>query len=348
MPDAARSSSCSSGLTAITPRTWAVESVGGMGYLLSQQLVAVGETVLDVPATLASRVRVLGTGQSTKSDPNDARSVAVAALHAPSLAVVRPADHVTVCRLLAKHHTDVARWRTKLCCRLHALVGELVPGGIDKEVVVNQARSLLDDIVCGDVAAVERHRQAVELVDEIEHLDVVLKDSRARITAAVAASGTTLTEIFGVGPIVACMLIGYSGDPSRFTTAVPLRRLHRHRPDRVLLRRPHHPPAVTARQPPVEPRPALRGDHPDPAPPQSRPPLLRPQARRRQDPARGDPLPSSGGSATSSGGTSSPTPDASPTDDKRVRAGHSRNVSVACVTGSHLNTGSSAKSLPGP
>jgi transposase len=201
-----------------TARTWAVEAVGGMGYLLSQQLVAVGETVLDVPATLASRVRVLGTGQSTKSDPNDARSVAVAALHAPSLAVVRPADHVTVCRLLAKHHTDVARWRTKLCCRLHALVGELVPGGIDKEVVVTQARSMLDNIVCGDVAAVERYRQAVELVDEIEHLDVVLKDSRARITAAVAASGTTLREIFGIGPIVACMLIGYSGDPTRFTT----------------------------------------------------------------------------------------------------------------------------------
>ncbi len=78
-------------------RTWAVECAGGMGYLLSQQLVAAGETVLDVPATLASRVRVLGTGQSTKTDPNDAHSVAVAALHAPSLAAVRPADHVTVC-----------------------------------------------------------------------------------------------------------------------------------------------------------------------------------------------------------------------------------------------------------
>ena len=161
----------------VTPRTWAVESAGGMGYLLSQQLVAAGETVLDVPASLASRVRVLGSGQSTKTDPNDARSVAIAALHAPSLAVVRRADHVTVCRLLAKRHTDLARWRTKQCCRLHALITELVAGGIDKEVVVNQARSLLDEIVCDDAAAVERHRQAVELVDDIEHLDVVLKDS---------------------------------------------------------------------------------------------------------------------------------------------------------------------------
>ncbi len=64
------------------PRTWAVESAGGLGYLLSQQLVAAGETVLDVPATLASRVRVLGTGRSDKNDPNDARSVAIAALRA--------------------------------------------------------------------------------------------------------------------------------------------------------------------------------------------------------------------------------------------------------------------------
>ena len=190
-----------------------------MGYLLSQQLVAAGETVLNVPATLASRVRVLSTGQSTKMDPNDAHSVAVAALRAPSLAPVRPADHVTVCRLLVKHHTDLARWRNKLCCRLHALVGELVPGGINKEVVVNQARCLLESIEADDVAAVERHRQAVELVDEIERIDVVMRDSRARIITAVEASATSLREIFGVGPIVACMLIGYSGDPTRFDTA---------------------------------------------------------------------------------------------------------------------------------
>ena len=61
-------------------RTWAIESAGGLGYLLAQQLVGAGEHVLDVPATLASRVRVLGTGKSDKNDPNDARSVAIAAL----------------------------------------------------------------------------------------------------------------------------------------------------------------------------------------------------------------------------------------------------------------------------
>ncbi len=36
-------------------RTWAVESADGLGYLVARQLAAAGETVLDVPATLASR-----------------------------------------------------------------------------------------------------------------------------------------------------------------------------------------------------------------------------------------------------------------------------------------------------
>jgi transposase len=320
-------------------RIWAVESAGGMGYLLAQQLVAAGETVLDVPATLASRVRVLSTGQSTKSDPNDARSVAVAALRAPTVATVHPADHVTVCRLLAKRHTDLARWRPKLCCRLHALVTELVPGGISKEVVVNQARSLLEAIQPQDVAALERHRQAGELVDEIEH-----RDSRARITVAVTASQTTLMEIFGVGPIVAAMLIGFSGDPTRFATASRYAAYTGTAPVEFSS---GGPPAVPTRQPPTEPRPALRGDHPDPSTAQLRPPLLRTQARRRQDPPRSDPCAQTA-AATSSGGTSSPMPSAPPRADQQVPAGHSRNVSVARVTGSHLHTGSSAKTPPGP
>ena len=83
-------------------RVWAVESAGGLGYLLAQQLLAAGEHVVDVPATLASRVRLLGTGRSDKNDPNDARSVAIAALRAPTLVAVRVEDHATVLRMLAR------------------------------------------------------------------------------------------------------------------------------------------------------------------------------------------------------------------------------------------------------
>ncbi len=56
------------------------DSENGLGYLLAQQLVAGGETMFDVPPMLASRIRVVGSGRSQKSVPNDARSVAIAAI----------------------------------------------------------------------------------------------------------------------------------------------------------------------------------------------------------------------------------------------------------------------------
>ena len=43
-------------------RTWAIESAGGLGYLLAQQLVARGEHVVDVPATLSVADAVVGLG----------------------------------------------------------------------------------------------------------------------------------------------------------------------------------------------------------------------------------------------------------------------------------------------
>ena len=48
-------------------RIWAVESAGGLGSLLSQQLLAAGEHVVDIPAMLASRVRVLSSGRSDEA-----------------------------------------------------------------------------------------------------------------------------------------------------------------------------------------------------------------------------------------------------------------------------------------
>jgi hypothetical protein len=88
-------------------RIWVIESAGGLGYLLAQQLVAAGETVVDIPATFASRVRLLGTGRCAKNDPNDARSVASAALRAAELVAVRVEDHASVLRLLSRRHTQL-------------------------------------------------------------------------------------------------------------------------------------------------------------------------------------------------------------------------------------------------
>lgn len=200
-------------------RTWAIESAGGLGYLLAQQLLASGEHVVDIPATLASRVRLLGSGRSEKNDPNDARSVAIAALRAPELVAVRVEDHATVLRLLSRRHSQISWARNKAVCRLHAVIGELVPGGIGEQIVAGQAFQLLAGLEPHGAVARERHRLALELVDDIVRCDGQRKDSNTRIRDAVAASATTLTEIFGVGDVIAATLIGHTGDVTRFATS---------------------------------------------------------------------------------------------------------------------------------
>jgi transposase len=197
-------------------RTWAIESAGGLGYLLAQQLVARGEEVLDVPATLASRIRVLATGRSNKNDPNDAHSIAIAALRAPRLRSVERADHGGVLRLLAKRNMDIGNHRTRVVCRLHALLAELAPGGISKEMYASDADVLMAKLCPETPVQQMRFDLALELLDDVRRLDGQLKESHRRIGVAIKASGTSLTEIYGVGPILAATLIGYSGDITRF------------------------------------------------------------------------------------------------------------------------------------
>ena len=201
-----------------TKREWAVESANGLGYLIGRQLVAAGETVFDVPPVLASRVRLMGSGKSQKNDPNDARSIAIAALRSDRLRVVEPDDHVTVLRLLVKRHRDMARLRNKHCSRLHALLLELEAGGIEGKISVSNASELLDRIGVTDEASRYRILVAGEVVADIARLDATLGSSKKRIAAAVTASGTSLTDIVGIGPIGAATIIGYTKDITRFPT----------------------------------------------------------------------------------------------------------------------------------
>jgi transposase len=200
-------------------RTWAVENAGGLGYLLSQQLLAAGERVLDVPPKLAARVRLLATGNINKNDPNDARSVAIAALRSSAVKPVAVEDHAAIMKLWAKRHRDLGRSRTQLVCRLHALLCELVPGGgISKEISVAKANKVLASIEPEGAVAAARYELAEAFVDDLRRIDEQIRDTRKQIVAAVTASKTTVTEIFGAGPVVAAMIKGDVGDVRRFVT----------------------------------------------------------------------------------------------------------------------------------
>jgi transposase len=201
------------------PRVWALEGATGTGALLAQQLAGAGETVLDVPPKLSARVRLLDTECSDKTDAHDARSAAVVALRHRGLRAVGTEDHTAVLRLLAKRHHDLVARRTQSICRLHAVLCVLVAGGMPRRLSATRAATELRRVHRVDAVGLERRRVAYELLAEVRRVDAELGALKARITVAVAASCTTVTEVFGVGPIVAAYLLGYSGDVTRFASA---------------------------------------------------------------------------------------------------------------------------------
>ena len=197
-------------------RTWAVEGAAGLGRLLAQQLVAAGERVLDVQPKLASRVRLLQAGDTNKNDPNDALSVAVAALRSRTARPVTAEDHPAVLKVWSKRHRDLARTRNQVACRLHAVLCDLVPGGTSKEISAAQAARILGQVTPSGAAGLARAELAAEFPGDMRHLDAQLRGTRKKLAAAVKDSGTTLTQVFGVGPVVAGTIIGDVSDVARF------------------------------------------------------------------------------------------------------------------------------------
>jgi transposase len=197
-------------------RTWAVEGARGLGRLLAQQLVAAGERVLDVQPKLASRVRLLQAGDINKNDPNDALSVAVAALRSAARREVSGDDHPAVLKVWAKRHRDLGRTRNQFACRLHAVLCEPVPSGHPKEISAAQATRILKQATPSGAAELARAELAAEFLADLRHIDAQLRQTSKKLAAAVRASSTSLTEIFGVGPVIAGIVIGDAADVSRF------------------------------------------------------------------------------------------------------------------------------------
>src|SRR3954470_5819006 len=139
-------------------RVWAIESAAGLGRLLAQQLVSAGEHVVDVPPTLAARVRLLGSSKASKNDRNDALSTAIAGLRHCGLRDVHREDHSAVLRLLVDRHDNLTAARTQAACRLHALLRELIAGGAPKRIKAQRAAALLRTVRPNDPVTGERKR----------------------------------------------------------------------------------------------------------------------------------------------------------------------------------------------
>ena len=123
-----------------------------------------------------------------------------------------------VLKIWARRHRDLARARNQVACRLHAVLCELVPGGVRKQITAGQAASVLERVTLSGPIGAARRELAAQFLEDLRRIDGQLREANKKLAAAVRASGTTITEVFGVGPVNAGTIIGDVTDVNRFPT----------------------------------------------------------------------------------------------------------------------------------
>ena len=198
-------------------RAWAIEGCQGIGRHVAHRLLA-DEDVVDVPPKLSARARVFATGQGRKTAATDAHSVALVGTRMAGLRPVVNDEQLTVLRLLVDRRRALGEDHTRMVCQLHALLLELIPDGAKKDLSAAQAKALLAKVRPRDAAGKARRRVAAELVADLERIYKRKKAADKELKELVAAAGTSLMDLHGMGPSGAARLIVEVGDITRFAT----------------------------------------------------------------------------------------------------------------------------------
>jgi transposase len=194
-----------------------IEGSTNFGWAAAMHLVAAGVTVVEVPPLLTSRERLSRPGQG-KTDPIDA--VAIARITArENLPAVRPMDGLPAdLRVLMDYREQLIAERTATTNRVHSDLGWLRPGyqhrlpRLTSRSHLHAALELLENDSSVRVA-VTRARLARLLAIHAE-----LASLREQIAALVQHSGTSLTEIYGIGVFVAARILAEVVDVRRYPT----------------------------------------------------------------------------------------------------------------------------------
>jgi transposase len=117
-----------------------------------------------------------------------------------------------------RHH-DLTGLRTQAICRLHALLCSLIPGGASGLLSAERAGQILRTVRPAIPVEVERKRIALDLLGDVRRFDNQLVAINERIVEAVLATGTTVTDIHGIGSLGAAIILGHTGDIARFPTS---------------------------------------------------------------------------------------------------------------------------------
>jgi hypothetical protein len=146
---------------------------------------------------------------------------------------------------------------------VHRLLAELVPGHRKRDITTGQAKALLATVKPRDVAGKTRLRLDAEQIAELVAIEKKVRALTKELNEMVLASGSTLMDLPGVGPVVAARTLAGTGDVARFADRNKYASWTG-TPDRGLLRGGRPAPALPGREQADESLGPHRRGHPDP------------------------------------------------------------------------------------
>jgi transposase len=198
-----------------------IEGSGSFGRAVAVHLVVCWQpdrpaTVVEVPTLLTSRERrgQLGKG---KTDPVDALAIARITTREQQLPPVRlTVGAAADLRALLDYREDLVRERGALVNRAHAELGGLRPGYQQQIPILTtcaRVRAAVD--LLGDDTSI-RATLCRRRLERVIAIDAETAELKRQISKLVAAADTTLTDLYGVGPLVAARFLAEVVDIRRY------------------------------------------------------------------------------------------------------------------------------------
>jgi len=195
-------------------RVIGIECSLSYGASVSRHLLGAGEDVREVPTTLTARERRRRHAQG-KSDLVDSVAIARIVASGEVLSSAHRVEALTDLRALVDYRDQLVRARTQVANRAHADLVNIRPG-YEREVPNLRAKrhqAKARSRLRGDRSV--RAELVRRRLGELSRLEGEIVAMDRRIEAMVRNVGTTLTEIPGVGSLIAAKILGEVGDPSR-------------------------------------------------------------------------------------------------------------------------------------
>jgi transposase len=195
-------------------RVIGIEGTGNFGAAVARRLIEANEDTREVPAFLPHRERKRNPSRG-KSDLRDAVAIARVVARGEPLSSPRRVDILSDLKLLSDHRDQLVRARTQLINRTHKDLVVSHPGyektipKLTSKKRLRETRSLLrtDRSVRANLIR-ERITEISRLIDRIAAAERQIADK-------VIESGTNLTQLHGIGFMVAAKILGEVGDPAR-------------------------------------------------------------------------------------------------------------------------------------